>query len=276
MKALKHPGICKICGQMKELTAEHIPPKNAFNSTNVMVLPFEEVVKTLAGAEGRMPWDTNGLKGTVQQGGNKKYCLCRECNNNTGSWYMRAYTDFAKTVNAMIQQEGLTVGNSYSFIIKNLYPLRIYKAMMTLICDINNNCFGDETLRQFLMDRENKSINTSKYSLYMYFVSTQMPRISGLSGIVSLNNVNEPVLVSEISLYPIGFALYLDKPKYYTPFGINIDMFATFDYDTKCDLQFSGVPYLDINSQFPADYRSKDDIVKCVENTEKAMENRNE
>ena len=42
MKALKHPGICKICGQMKELTAEHIPPKNAFNSTNVMVLPFEQ------------------------------------------------------------------------------------------------------------------------------------------------------------------------------------------------------------------------------------------
>ena len=41
MKALKHPGICKICGQMKELTAEHIPPKNAFNSTNVMVLPWK-------------------------------------------------------------------------------------------------------------------------------------------------------------------------------------------------------------------------------------------
>ena len=68
MKALKHPGQCKICGQMKELTAEHIPPKHAFNSTNVMVLPFEEVMKTMAGAEGRMPWDTKGLKGTVLQG----------------------------------------------------------------------------------------------------------------------------------------------------------------------------------------------------------------
>ena len=145
MKALKHPGKCKVCGKLKELTAEHIPPKNAFNSTNVTVLPFEEAIKVMAGAEGRLPWDTKGLKGTVQQGGHKKYCLCRECNNNTGSWYMRAYTDFAKTVNAMIQQEGFTVGNSYSFIIKNLYPLRIYKAMVTLICDINNDCFGDES-----------------------------------------------------------------------------------------------------------------------------------
>ena len=171
----------------------------------MVVLPFEEVIKTMAGEDGRMPWDTQGLKGTVQQGGHKKYCLCRECNNNTGSWYMREYTDFAKTVNAMIQQESLSVGNSYSFVIKNLYPLRIYKAMMTLMCDINNNCFGDELLRRFLMNREEKRINTSKYSLYMYFVSTQMPRISGLSGIVNINNLGENVLVSEMSSYPIGF-----------------------------------------------------------------------
>lgn len=43
-----------------------------------------------------------------------------------------------------------------------------------------------------------------------------------------------------------------------------------------CSLEFVGIPYLDINSQFPADYRSKDDIIKCVENTKKAMENKNE
>ncbi len=268
MKALKHPGKCKICGQLKELTAEHIPPKNAFNSANVVVLPFEEVFKTITGAEGRLPWDTKGLQGKVQQGGHKKYCLCRECNNNTGSWYIRAYTDFAKTANAMIQQEGFTVGNSYSFVIKNLYPLRIYKAMMTLICDINNDCFGDENLRHFLMNKEDKNIDTSKFSLYMYFVSTQMPRISGLSGIGSVKDLSSFVMVSEIASYPIGFALYLNKPENYSPFGINIDVFATFDYDTKCDLHFGGVPYLDINSQFPADYRSKDDIVKCIENSE--------
>lgn len=276
MRALKHPGQCKICGQMKELTAEHIPPKNAFNSTNVMVASFEEVAKTMTGADGRMPWDTQGLKGAIQQGGHKKYCLCRECNNNTGSWYMRSYTDFAKTINAMIQQEGLTVGNSYSFVIKNLYPLRIYKAMITLICDINNDCLGDINLRQFLMNKDDKNIDTSKYSLYMYLVSTQMPRLNSLSAIVNMNDVKNSVLVSEVSAYPIGFALYLNKPENYTPFGINIDMFSTFDYDTKCDLQFGGVPYLDINSQFPADYRSKDDIVKCVEDTKKAMENKNE
>lgn len=275
MKASKHPGTCKLCGQFKELTAEHIPPQKAFNSSNVVVLPFEEVVKSITGSEGRLPWDTRGLKGSIQQGGHKRYCLCRECNNNTGAWYMRSYTDFAKTIHVIIQQENLSVGNAYSFIIKDLYPLRLYKAMMTMICDINNDCFGDEGLRQYLLNKDDKNIDTSKYSLYMYLVSSQMPRISGISAIVNFYNANEPVLVSEVSLYPIGFALYIDKPQTYNPFGLNLDMFTTFDYDAKCDLQFVGIPYLDINSQFPADYRSKNDIIRCIANTEEIMKEKN-
>lgn len=276
MKALKHPGICKICGQFKELTEEHIPPKHAFNSTTVTVLPFEEAIKVMTGADGRLPWDTQGLNGRRQQGGHKKYCLCRECNNNTGAWYMRAYTDLAKTAHVMIQKEGLEVGNAYAFAIKNLYPLRIYKAMMTMMCDINNDCFGDDNLRDFLMTKESTSIDTSRYSLYMYLVSTQMPRISGIFAIASLNNLQAPVLVTEMASYPIGFALYLDKPDDYSPFGLNIDAFATYDYDTKCDIQFVGMPYLDINSQFPADYRSKDDIIRCIVSNEEVKDDSNE
>ena len=276
MRALKHPGICKICGQFKELTEEHIPPKHAFNSATVTVLPFEEAMKVMTGADGRLPWDTQGLNGRRQQGGHKKYCLCRECNNNTGAWYMRAYTDLAKTAHVMIQKEGLEVGNAYAFVIKKLYPLRIYKAMMTMMCDINNDCFGDDNLRDFLMTKESKSIDASRYSLYMYLVSTQMPRISGIFAIASLNNLQAPVLVTEMASYPIGFALYLDKPDDYSPFGLNIDAFATYDYDTKCDIQFVGMPYLDINSQFPADYRSKDDIIRCIVSNEEVKDDSNE
>lgn len=267
MKTLKHPGICKLCGEFKDMSPEHIPPKNAFNSNSVKVLPFEEVIKTISGADGRMPWDTHGLRGILQQGGYRKYCLCHSCNNNTGQWYMRSYTDLAKTIHTMIVSEKLSVGSSYSFVIKNLYPLRLYKAMMTMMCDINNNCFGDEYLRQFLLNKEADDIDTSKYSLYMFMVSTQMPRINSVSGILDINNPNDAVLVSEVASYPIGFALYLDKPQNYIPFGLNVDNFATFNYNTKCDIKFVGMPYLDINSQFPADYRSKEDIIECIEST---------
>lgn len=177
---------------------------------------------------------------------------------------MRAYTDFAKTVNAIIFQHKLSPGDAYSFVIKDLYPLRIYKAMMTMICDLNHNCFGDQGFRDFLMDKESNKIDTSKYSLYMHLTSPQAVRMSGLSAIVRLCASKEPILVTEMSAYPIGFALYIDKPKDYIPFGLNVDCFVSENYDTKCDVRFSGVPYLDINSQFPVDFRSKDDIIQCV------------
>lgn len=276
MKSIKHPGKCKICGEFKELTQEHIPPKKAFNSNKVVILPFEEVMKTISGETGRMPWDTQGLKGQIQQGGFKQYCLCRSCNNNTGQWYMRTYTEFAQTLNVMIVSCQLTVGNPYSFVIKDIYPLRLYKAMMTLMCNINNDCFGDEQLRQFLLNKESNDIDTSKYSLYMYLVSTQMPRINGISGIININHPNEFIMVSEVNSYPMGFALYLNKPLNYIPFGLNVDSFASYDYNTKCDIRFKGMPYLDINTQFPVDYRSKEDIIECVKSTEKVSDNNNE
>lgn len=275
MRALKHLGICKLCGELKDMSPEHIPPKKAFNSNKVTVLPFEEVIKTMAGSDGRMPWDIQGLRGSIQQGGYKKYCLCHSCNNNTGQWYMRSYTDLAKTIHTMIGSENLSVGSSYSFKIHDLYPLRLYKAMMTMMCDINNNCFGDEQLRQFLLNKESNDIDTSKYSLYMYLVSTQMPRINSLSGIFNIHNPNNSIMVSEVNSYPIGFALYLEKPQKYIPFGLSVDGFVSYDYNTKCDIQFVGMPYLDINSQFPADYRSKEDIIECVESTEKVKDNNN-
>ena len=65
MKAVNHPGYCKICGEFRDLTAEHIPPKSAFNSNTITVFPFEEAMKVMCGADGRMPWDINGLQGRL-------------------------------------------------------------------------------------------------------------------------------------------------------------------------------------------------------------------
>lgn len=276
MKAVKHFGICAICGQYKELSQEHIPPKNAFNSSNVRILSDEEALKVFTGSDNRLPWDTQGLKGYIQQGGFKKYCLCRSCNSNTGQWYMRAYTDFAKAIHRYIVIEKLSVGYLYSFIAKDVYPLRLYKAMITMICDINSNCFNDENLQQFILNKEDNHIDTSKYSLYMFLVSSQMPRIGELSGIWDIRIPNNIVFVSEVASYPIGIALYLDKPKNYIPFGFNVDEFVNYDYNTKEAIQFTKIPYIDINSKFPADYRPKDEILKRVEGKGKEIANNNE
>lgn len=147
MKAVKHGGKCKLCGELKALTFEHVPPKRAFNSVPVMYYSFDEAIKAMAGENGRMPWDFTGLKGEKQQNGIGGYYLCRSCNNNTGSWYIREYTEMVQIINQMLQVYNVPINSYCSFELRNRYPLRLFKAIMTLFCDINDNCLGDEMLR---------------------------------------------------------------------------------------------------------------------------------
>lgn len=267
MKAVKHPGICQICGQLKELTAEHIPPQKAFNSSSATIYPFKEVTKILTGTDGRMPWDTQGLKGVPQQGGYKRYCLCQPCNNNTGQWYMRTYSDFVNTIHNMIHEENLAAGNSYSFTIQNFYPLRLYKAMMTMMCDINNNCFGDDNLRQFILTKESNTLDTQRYSLHMFLVSPSITRIKGGAGLFIARN--DFVIVSEVASYPLGFALYLDKPSTYVPFGLNVNNLLTAGYYDQMDVLFHEVPFVELNSHLPVDYRTREQIVDDMQYCQK-------
>ena len=43
-------GTCKLCGQQKKLTFEHVPPESAFNSISVKEFPPEATVDMMTGA----------------------------------------------------------------------------------------------------------------------------------------------------------------------------------------------------------------------------------
>jgi len=275
MRAVKHPGNCRLCGNFKSLTFEHVPPKQALNSSAVTVLPYKEVIKMITGEDGRLPWNTAGLKGKVQQKGSGGYYLCQDCNNSTGGWYMREYSSFAKTLHIMIQQEQLDIGNRYSFIIQNVFPLRLFKAIMTMFCDINNDCFGDENLRHYLLTKEECLLDTQKYSVYAYLVTSDMRRITGLAANVEVGEgaLCEPILISEMASYPIGFALYIDKPSDYIPFGFDISSWSKYKYDEKSDIKIDNIPYITLNSQFPMDYRTKEEIIRCIEQNTRLQNN---
>jgi hypothetical protein len=66
-------GMCRLCGETRELTDEHIPPKSAFNDRYVVM---QSVADT--------PWGLRKRK-EFHQGGFKKPVLCAICNNNTGA-----------------------------------------------------------------------------------------------------------------------------------------------------------------------------------------------
>src|SRR5215207_914300 len=43
-KQTRPTGICHLCGQVKVLSFEHVPPEKAFNDKPAFLIPFEEAI----------------------------------------------------------------------------------------------------------------------------------------------------------------------------------------------------------------------------------------
>ena len=67
------------------------------------------------------------------------------------------------------------------------------------------------------------------------------------------------ITISEISTYPLGFTLYIDKPKNYKPEGVEITSFSEWAYEDEGDVQII-IPKIECNTIFSGDYRTKAEI----------------
>ena len=83
-------GRCRICGQLRQLTKEHVPPASAFNKQTARMHTAEEWFAR--GDDGELPG------GELQQGGIWGYTLCAECNNLTGARYGEEYKLWAVSI----------------------------------------------------------------------------------------------------------------------------------------------------------------------------------
>lgn len=266
----KHFGKCKLCGKETELTFEHVPPQKAFNSIAVKKYDSNEAMKLIAGADGRMPWNMDGLFGKIDQKGSGDYYLCQQCNNDTGSWYMNEYVKFANMLGRIVfdpEAEGKT---NCSFEFKNIYPLRIFKAIIAMFCDINYGCLGDDSIRNYLLNKNSIDFDCEKYSVYMYLTRSFTRRILPIIGVGKIGI--DSFLITEVSCIPVGLLLYINKPKDYIPEGLLLNDFSSVKYNKCIDVNFVGVPIHEVNSQFPADFRTREQIIKDYEDSMAVME----
>ena len=77
---------CNICGQVQELTWDHVPPKSSGNNMEINVNTLYK----------GLPTENNYQK--KYQNGIKFRSLCRECNSNLLSRYDDAYKDFIENI----------------------------------------------------------------------------------------------------------------------------------------------------------------------------------
>lgn len=260
-----HFGKCALCGKECELTFEHIPPKKAFNNARAKIVTGDKLLYN----EDRMPWDTNGLPYTNQQQGSGKYSLCSECNNNTGSWYAEDYIAMAHAVAYALRQ---VKKDKYTITIPELHPLRIIKQILSMFCSVNQ--FDDERikiLRQFVLDKEAKYLDKTKYKVCIYSTRSTITKSAPLTALLRIvNNGLETDIVSEITAAPIGLILYFDPvtiPEYKF-FGTDITELADYNYDDIAKIVLPLFIY-EVNDLFPLHYRTKEEIKECIEKNKK-------
>ena len=262
-------GICKLCGKYSILTYEHVPPKAAFNDTSIKQVSGEEALKSVA--DDRLPWDLSGLYGTIHQQGTGGYYLCNNCNENTGSWYASYFVRFVQGIfHAIYSSGGLNDETAIELSAESIRPLPVFKKIMTMFCDINNKCFGDENLRSYLLDKDNNTFDDKKYRVFCYISKGPVMRLNGLSVKCYTSSDTNPLLVaiSEISSVPLGFTLYIDMPEGYEPKGCEITPFSKCRYQetVKCSMC---LPVLESNTMFSGDYRTKEEIEEVIAQNKK-------
>ena len=256
-------GICSICGKYTKLSFEHVPPKSTFNDTCVKAIPLKEVLN--AENPDRKPWEISDLKGKTLQKGSGGYYLCQDCNSYFGSWYVDHYKKFVHSIcsvaNEMKKQNAKSVEHLQ---LEGIKPLAVYKQIIAMFCDINEGTFGDNKIRDYLLNKEDNCLNTDKYKVYMYIPDGNVSKQIGLNAIIPICNPNEMFLVSEIVSFPVGFLLCIDKPKHITVgegYLEDLSPFANTPYDDYSNIDIS-LNVLDVNTMNVMDYRSEREVLQ--------------
>lgn len=256
-------GYCQICQKYGELTYEHIPPEKAFNFTRAKSIEGESALELIVG-KNRMPWDSNGLKYVNKQRGMGDYILCKSCNNLTGTYYGNEYVKFAHTIYKILM-ENKCENNILGIHIEKINPLLIAKQILSMFC---STCpyltKKDSHLIKLLLNKDSKGIDITKYRLSMFILKNYRIAYTGLMSMLLTGNTIK--LVATIDAFPFGFVLELD-PKGKCK---ELDITSFFnDYDNKEYNVDFGIPIYEHNTQFPIDYRTKQEIEECVKENEK-------
>lgn len=250
-------GKCHLCGKLTELTYEHVPPRKAFNDQRVFLHWGREIL----GRE-NFPWDFSGLKGKQHQRGVGWHTLCAKCNNNTGKWYGKDFIDFTHQGYVNCQnflENGRLINRSWVEInFYRIYPLRIIKQIITMFFSINNPGLSNAhpELRALVLNKDKMGLSTKIFGIYVYVLMGDIARYIGISSILQSKDIR---VLSELSAPPFGYVFEIN-PKTKEEY-CNVAFFANeFHYNQQANLPLK-IPVYESNTVFPADYRTKQEVM---------------
>lgn len=255
-------GVCKICGINGEVTYEHVPPKSAFNNNKefytARVHPLFEK-RNAATFEELTTLDKGKVK--KEQGGIGFYSLCRVCNNNTGSWYGRAYVDWVKQSAKYFDHLSEHKYTS-SFNVK-LFPLRVIKQIVSMFLSINYSGFIKDypALKSFILQKKSNFFD-SRIRIFTYYNLTGSLRYEPNLTLYNIKT-SDALYMSEITFPPLGYVMVMNEGKVDDRL-LEITGFVNFNYDDEIELN-QHMNIMPTHLKVIGDYRTKDEIQKNLD-----------
>ncbi len=193
-------GVCNICGQLKKLSFEHVPPQSAMNTEKVLIASADRYWNSGPG-QGRK------ATGRENKRGYGKASICEKCNNDAGRWYVPA---FARWCRQAIQFRENSGGKSAVYHFTTLSPLPVIKQITTMFLALHGNELAGpnkESLRRFVLNRRMSGLPPA-IRFWVYYVAPGPLRDAPVCA--TINVVTGKFTVgSEFSFPPFGYMVTL-------------------------------------------------------------------
>ncbi len=182
--------ICRICGNNRQLTKEHIPPKAAGNSDYICVHNLYALSKG---------WS----RGEIFQNGLTRSTLCRACNGKTAGYYVRAFASWTLQAGEYRAQipEGKRIAIPFT-----VSALRVAKqlAVMTLAMSEPESLDLPHfwCLRKMVLCPQQRGCITA-FRFFAYF-HVGPPVFEGAFAAIDTHGGPSPVIFCHVGLEPLG------------------------------------------------------------------------
>ena len=241
-------GFCRLCGEYKNLSFEHVPPQSAFNNHQRLLQTMQDKIEERPYSRFR-----RGLG---------KHTLCESCNNLTGGWYGEAFVSWTKQGFEWFDKVKGEQMLSLPYYIK---PLNVLKQslVMALAMSPESSLKYHRELRRFVLSPRQKYL-PPQYRVHVYFNMDGQPRFaSGMAVMKVGEGGGANYIEAEVSLPPFGYSITSPVGDYKSLADAadlyEITWFSRYNYDEWAVVHLR-IPSRETHQPFPLDYRSRDEI----------------
>ncbi len=239
---------CHICGHIRKLTDDHVPPKNCMTLEKVDV---QSLLSVILG--NNIVYDNHKLKQQFQNG-IKYNTICEECNSKLGLYYDKTLGKFINDLTDIFDSK-LQIPPNFTLKSK---PFRLIKGILghSLSASLNfPDTVLDEKIKPIIFD-ENNSI-PEDLNIYYYISFIRNPYVIQNFLIIPNNSLYlsndelNSIFFKLVHFYPISFIITEDNR-----FNLNnLTKFRKLEKNETANIDFTN------SKRLPDDFPSTQDFM---------------